>query len=82
LPVRAEQDAERDAQSSTQYFFRVTKAQHLLAVQLLEKFDLTYVRLSPGAAGRFQYFAWNPLNPNNNGSPPVQKRGTIKAKLR
>jgi hypothetical protein len=59
----------------------MTEAQHFQAISILKKLGLSYLRLEPAPHGRYRYIAWNPLNPNNNGSPVVSKRGTVKATL-
>jgi hypothetical protein len=58
----------------------MTKAQHLLAIDLLEKLGLTYLRLEPAARGRYRYHAWSEVWTAGNGSPPISKRGTIRAR--
>jgi len=57
----------------------VTKAQHLLAITLLERLGLQYLRLEPATRGRYRYYGWTPAAYAANGAPPPPpKHGTVK----
>jgi hypothetical protein len=51
--------------------------QHRLAINLLKKFGLDYVRLEPERAGHYRYHAWTVPRIESNGSPPISKRGRV-----
>ena len=52
--------------------------QHLLAIQLLERLGVSYLRLEPGPDGKYRYVGWTTPLTAGNGSPPKTKRGRIK----
>ena len=54
-----------------------SKKQHNLAVSLLKKLRLDYVRLEPQRNGRYRYFAWSVPLVDGNGSPRISRRGVI-----
>jgi hypothetical protein len=58
----------------------VTKEQHLLAIELLEKFGLENLRLELDLSGHFRYHGWRIPLSVNNGSPPLERRGRIAMK--
>jgi hypothetical protein len=55
-----------------------TEKQHAVAIDLLAKFNLDYVRLERQRDGYCVYYAWNAPIIAHNGSPPTVKRGKIR----
>ena len=51
-----------------------SKKQHQLAVSLLKKLGLDYVRLEPRANGHYRYHAWTVPLVDGNGSPRISRR--------
>ena len=60
--------------------YEVTKEQHLLAIELLEKLGLEYLKLQPNTRGGYRYHGWTVPPVADNGAPKVVKRGTVRTR--
>jgi hypothetical protein len=55
-----------------------SKEQHQLAITLLDRLGLQYIRLKPRKGGSFEYVAWSAPLVDGNGSPRVSRRGVVR----